>query len=146
MLSSTDIVHHHSRTEPCATLKTFDDLNAKINLQIEEKELDSAEIKLASDIYEHLELHGLAIKDAGQICWADDSKFHPRAWHLSRKLYNTSFVILYEAFRLVKNTFAVEPPADYYLEAAPCRPLALRQLHRLDSSSAYLSHKQTSCS
>lgn len=98
MVLSVDKVQHRPQAESCTTIESFDEVKSKFDVQIAEKELDTPEVQCAHDLYERLEFHGLAVKEAGQICWADDSKFHPRAWNIYRKLFNTLFVILYEAF------------------------------------------------
>lgn len=81
----------------------FQSLKQKSGVIVEEKKDDSGDFDnedIVDTLYERLDCSGLTIQD-GRICWADHSKFHPRAWSLSRKYYNTFFIILYEAFRSV---------------------------------------------
>lgn len=98
MFLSAGKAHRHPHAESCTTIESLVEVKSKVDVQIVEKDLDTPEVQCAHDLYERLEFHGLALKDAGQICWADDSKFHPRVWSIYRKLFNTLFVILYEAF------------------------------------------------
>ena len=40
--------------------------------------------------------HGLAVTQQGLVYWKEGEMQHPRDWHIHRKLYDSSLVILFE--------------------------------------------------
>lgn len=60
----------------------------------------------SADLNDNLASHGLELdpEHPDHVRWAQDGTSHPRQWRTYRKIYNLSFIMLYEAFEASLST------------------------------------------
>lgn len=58
---------------------------------------DSSQLRhIPSALRDAFHTNGLHIEDDGLVRWKTDTRDHPRAWGLARKVYDTTIIVLIE--------------------------------------------------